>query len=129
MTDYAIVSFGAVKLRERYRVTLADKLAHHLPPKGKGGIGIMDLDRFTRALRLRWLWFKLKQKERAWTNLEVPCDKTDHELFNASTRVNIGDGKIVCSGLPHGLTALWQKQSLLACFGRGAGRRFQCKRL
>ena len=62
-------------------------------PKEKGGIGIMDLERFTRALRLRWLWFKWKQKERAWTNLEVPCNKTDHELFNASTVVNIGNGK------------------------------------
>jgi hypothetical protein len=62
-------------------------------PKEKGGIGIMDLERFTRALRLRWLWFKWKQKERAWTDLEVPCDKIDHELFNASTIVTIGNGK------------------------------------
>ena len=27
-------------------------------PKTKGGLGILDLERFTRALRLRWLWFK-----------------------------------------------------------------------
>jgi len=25
--------------------------------------------------------------------LEVPCDRTDHELFNASTIVNIGSGR------------------------------------
>ena len=29
-------------------------------PKNKGGLGILDLERFTRALRLRWLWYKWK---------------------------------------------------------------------
>jgi hypothetical protein len=61
--------------------------------KGEGGLGILDLERFTRALRLRWLWFRWKQKQRAWNGLEIPCDKYDHDLFNASTVVNIGDGR------------------------------------
>lgn len=46
-------------------------------PKTKGGLGILDLERFTRALRLRWLWFQWKQKQRAWNRLDVPCDKAD----------------------------------------------------
>jgi hypothetical protein len=62
-------------------------------PKEKGGTGIMDLERFTRALRLRWLWYRWKQKERAWSNLDVPCDKNDHDLFNASTIVTVGNGR------------------------------------
>jgi hypothetical protein len=62
-------------------------------PKIKGGLGILDLKRFTRALRLRWLWFQWKQKHRAWNNLDVPCDKTDRELYYASTIVTIGDGR------------------------------------
>jgi len=34
-------------------------------PKGKGGLGVLDLERFARELRLRWLWFKWKQKDTA----------------------------------------------------------------
>lgn len=62
-------------------------------PKTNGGLGILDLERFTRALRLRWLWFKWKQKQRAWNNLEIPCDKVDRELVHALATVIIGDGK------------------------------------
>ena len=54
----------------------------------------MDMDRFTRALRLRWMLFQWKQKNKACTNLEVPCDRVDRELFYASTIVTIGDGKM-----------------------------------
>jgi hypothetical protein len=36
-------------------------------PKEKGGLGISDLERFARALRLRWLWFQWKQKDRGYT--------------------------------------------------------------
>jgi hypothetical protein len=62
-------------------------------PKIKGGLGILDLERFARALRLRWLWFQWRQKEREWNKLEIPCDARDRELFAASMIVTIGDGK------------------------------------
>jgi hypothetical protein len=77
-------------------------------PKVKGGLGILDLERFTRALRLRWLWFKWKQKQRAWNQLEIPCDRIDRELFYASTVVTIGDGKMApfwCSNWINGTMA------------------------
>lgn len=62
-------------------------------PKIKGGLGILDLERFACALRLRWLWFQWRQKERAWNKLEIPCDTQDRDLFTASAIVTLGDGK------------------------------------
>ena len=57
-----------------------------------GGLGVLDLERLARALRLRWLWFQWKFEERPWTGLDIPCDKTDKELFHTSTIVKVGKG-------------------------------------
>jgi hypothetical protein len=62
-------------------------------PKTKGGLGILDLEHFARALRLRWLWFRWKHKDRAWNRLELPCDSRDRDLFAVSTVVTVGDGR------------------------------------
>lgn len=64
-----------------------------MSPKDKGVLGILDLERFARALRMRWLWFQWKYKECEWNELELPCDWHDCELFAASTVMTIGDGK------------------------------------
>lgn len=37
-------------------------------PKIKGALGILDLEHFARALRLRWLWFQWKQRCERGTN-------------------------------------------------------------
>jgi hypothetical protein len=73
--------------------TFTCQLANVLFTESQGGLVILDLERFARALRLRWLWFQWRHKERAWTNLELSCDKRDRDLFAASTVVTIGDGK------------------------------------
>ena len=62
-------------------------------PKELGGLGILDLERFSRALRLRWLWDEWKAPEKPWVGFETPNDASDRQLFNAATRVTIGDGK------------------------------------
>jgi hypothetical protein len=35
-------------------------------PKEKGGLGILDLDKFAQALRLRWPWLCWKDPSKAW---------------------------------------------------------------
>ena len=61
-------------------------------PKKFGGLGILDLELFSRALRLRWLWLEWAEPDRPWVGTEVLCDSVDHQLFRASTVVTIGAG-------------------------------------
>lgn len=62
-------------------------------PRKLGGLGIKDLDKFGRALRLRWLWHNWDQCDRPWKQLLKYRDKTDRDLFFASTFFTIGNGK------------------------------------
>jgi hypothetical protein len=62
-------------------------------PKCLGGLGILDLECFSRALRLRWLWYEWVEPDRPWVGTEVPCSEIDRQLFRASTVVTIGDGR------------------------------------
>jgi hypothetical protein len=94
LIDYVEVSFGGGK--HPIKVYGGHSIVNwptSCLPKVKGGLGILDLEHFARALRLHWLWFKWRQKERAWNNLKLPCDTRDKDLFAASTVVTIGDGK------------------------------------
>jgi hypothetical protein len=61
-------------------------------PKELGGLGILDLEKFSRALRLRSLWCEWTAPEKPWVGSETPNDASDIDLFNAATRVTIGDG-------------------------------------
>lgn len=58
-----------------------------------GGLGILDLFKFARALRLRWLWFEWIAPERPWFGTTVPCDQLDRDLFAAATTITIGYGR------------------------------------
>lgn len=61
-------------------------------PKEHGGLGVLNLDRFARALRLRWLWHQWVSPQKPWVGTKVPCDNTDHLLFTTCTKIHIGDG-------------------------------------
>ena len=62
-------------------------------PKPMGGLGITDLERFGRALRLRWPWLMWTDPGRQWVGSAVPCDETDMALFRASTTISLGNGR------------------------------------
>lgn len=53
----------------------------------------MDLEKFARALRLRWLCYEWVAPNKSWVGLETPNDQQDRDLFNAATKVTIGNGK------------------------------------
>ena len=66
--------------------TLLGKLADK--PKELRGMGVPDVERFMRALRLRWLWQEWVDDLEPWVGTEVPCNNTDRLLFNSSTSHN-----------------------------------------
>jgi hypothetical protein len=61
-------------------------------PKEKGSLGIIDHEKFARALRLCWPWLHWKDPSKAWIGNELPCDEADMDLFYAATTITIGDG-------------------------------------
>ena len=62
-------------------------------PKIFGGLGVLNLEKFGTALRLRWLWFEWVDPPKTWMGMETPCSNSDRDLFSAATIVIIGDGK------------------------------------
>jgi hypothetical protein len=56
-------------------------------------LGITDFDRFSRALRLRWLWHHWDHIDRPWKNLLKVTGKVDMQLFFTSTLIHIGDDR------------------------------------
>jgi hypothetical protein len=75
-------------------------------PKDLGGLGIPDLDKFGRALRLRWLWQEWVDDTKPWAGMDTPTDDTDRALFTTSTRVVVASLEMtidVVSGMTLGL--------------------------
>lgn len=61
-------------------------------PKDLGGLGVLNLEKFSQALRLRWLWFEWTEPSRLWVGLGNPCNDADKVFFYASTSITIGNG-------------------------------------
>jgi hypothetical protein len=62
-------------------------------PTPNGGLGIKELEGFSRALRLHWLWFEWDDRERPCKGLEILVNNDDRRLFNRATRVQLGNGR------------------------------------
>lgn len=62
-------------------------------PKDYGGLGTLELEKFGRALRLRWIWQQWVDPNRPWEGSEAPVNEVDLQLFRASTHMHIGNGQ------------------------------------
>lgn len=63
-------------------------------PKSYGGLGVKNIDCFSRALRLRWEWFRWDEVDRPWKGSPTPSDDTDKQLFSSSSTIQLGDGRL-----------------------------------
>lgn len=61
-------------------------------PKHLGVLGVLDLELFSRALRLRWLWFDCVDEDRLWVGGAIPVSEVDRQLFRVCTTVWLGKG-------------------------------------
>jgi hypothetical protein len=59
-------------------------------PLQYGGLGIFDLERFGRSLRLR----QWKHPDKPWCNSELPIDDVDRALFAAATSVRVRNSRM-----------------------------------
>jgi hypothetical protein len=64
-----------------------------LRPKRLGGLGFKDLEKFSRALRLRWLWHNWDSCDKPWKYLLKITDAVDRELFFNSTTIRVGNDR------------------------------------
>jgi mannosylglycoprotein endo-beta-mannosidase len=63
-------------------------------PKKFGGLGILDLLAFNRALRIRWNWFRWVDQSKPWQGLNMQLTPARMALFRACTKITIGNGKL-----------------------------------
>ncbi|CAM0911912.1 unnamed protein product [Alopecurus aequalis] len=62
-------------------------------PQELGGLGIVDLERFGSALRLKWLWAERTVLTKPWSGMPVPCSLADRRMFAVASLVRLGDGR------------------------------------
>jgi hypothetical protein len=45
--------------------------------KDLGGLDVIDLVKFSRALQLKWLWQEYTAVDKPWAGTDAPCNETD----------------------------------------------------
>jgi hypothetical protein len=85
-------------------------------PKALGGLGILDLTKFNKALCLRWQWYKRKDKKKLWAQMNIPHNATEAALFMACTKVTVENGKDTNFWHDHWLLGQAQKNIVPAVY-------------
>jgi hypothetical protein len=63
------------------RWTLSGKLENLLKTQKLGGLGIRNIDKFSRALRLRWMWYNWDSHEKHLKKLLKVQDATTQRII------------------------------------------------
>ena len=63
-------------------------------PTDFGGLGLLDLQRFGYALRMRWLWLKRAEGNRSWQDLPTKEEPIVQAMFQESIYFELGDGNM-----------------------------------
>jgi hypothetical protein len=61
-------------------------------PKELGGLGILDLQRFSWALWVHWLWLSKTEPEKPWLTFPVTIHGCAQSLFAAAMTTEVGNG-------------------------------------
>jgi hypothetical protein len=64
-------------------------------PRQLGGLGVLDLKLFSKALRLRWLWLQRTDPNRSWVTMPVREACVMTTFFNALLTASLGDGSLM----------------------------------
>lgn len=62
-------------------------------PKQSGGLGVLDLAAFNRALRIRWQWLQWIDNNKPWSEMTIHHTPTELELFRTCTTISLGNGQ------------------------------------
>jgi len=61
-------------------------------PKELGGLGILDLQYFGWALRVRWLWLGKTDPNKPWAAFPISINKNAQALFSMALTTTVGSG-------------------------------------
>jgi hypothetical protein len=60
-------------------------------PKRLGGLGVIDLTKFNKAMCLRWQWDKWKGRNKPWVQLPI-ATSAEEQALRACTTITVGNG-------------------------------------
>jgi hypothetical protein len=84
--------------------------------KKLGGLGVLDLARFNRALRLRWRRYQWRDHRKSWANMDIKLSNMEQELFRACTTITVNNGKSTSFWHDRWLRGLCPKEIASALF-------------